>query len=122
MVSIKWEPVELALIEEVREQIESPKDNLRLVLEKLMDGMDLRPEVYHIKRILMGLALLDTRQYYFYRADLNARSLLGIKDSNSDWSIKIHRTSGVTNSLKDDLKEVFDLDEATVNEIIGRAI
>lgn len=122
MFNMNWEPVELALIEEVREQIESPKDNVRFVLEKLMDGMDLRPEIYHIKRILIGLTLLDTRQFHFYKVDMNARSTLGIKDSQSGWSIKIHQTSGISYSLKNDLKEIFNLDESTVNEIIGRAV
>ena len=122
MASIKWEPVELALIEEVREQIESPKDNVRFVLEKLMDGMDLRPEIYHIKRILIGLTLLDSRQFYFYKVNINAGSILGIKDSQSDWAIKIHQTSGLSYSLRDDLKKVFNLDQSVINEIMERAV
>lgn len=125
MIKIKWEPDEVVYIKEVKEAIELQQDNVKKVLEELMSrqlkGIGQLPEAYNINRILIGLVLIDLRQYHFYKVTLNARTTLGIKDSKSDWSIKLHQTSSIR-SLKEDLMDIFNLPEETADEIIGRAV
>ena len=119
MVKMVWEPEELKLIEQVKGEIELPKNNIEEVFYKLYK---IRPEIYHMKRIIIGLALIDPRQYFFSieRDGKYQRETLNLVDSNSVWSMEITNSFN-GHSIKEVLVENLGLDTETAAEVVMRA-
>ena len=115
-----WTPRELEIIEKIRESIESPKDNIEKVFSHLTSFPGDEVSSNEVRRIIIGLVLLDSNQYYFYKTDVNAKINLGVKDRLSDWHIIVFRTPP-NKSLKEGLTTILNLSESLVNKILERA-